>query len=426
MENYDVLVIGAGAAGMIAALEMALTGRKVAVVEAHEKAGGRMKTIYAKEGQPVELGAEFVHGNLPITKELAQKAGATMYEVKGSIWQYKERHLQKQQDFIEDYSVLENKWKNLEKDLSVKKFLEEQLAGNEHEDLRFTIQNYVEGYYAADISKASLFALRKELTEADEEQYRLYGGYHVLVDYLFTECKKKGVRFFFRQPVLQLHWQTGSVEAITTEGSFAARQALVTVSIGVLQKGGITFSPALLSKAEAAKKLGYGQVIKTNFLFEKAFWKEKERTGSKDLSNLSFLFSEEAIPTWWTQHPKDFPLLSGWLGGPKAAAFSTLDDDTLFNKGLHSLGAILDRDMISLNQMLTEKHMYNWSVDPYFEGAYSYEVLDGEKHRNEIIQPVEGTLYFAGEGLHSGPEIGTVEAALQSGRSVAQRLIAGF
>jgi monoamine oxidase len=234
------------------------------------------------------------------------------------------------------------------------------------------------------------------------------------------------VQFFFGNPVLQLHWKSGAVEAITKTDSYFAKKALVTVSIGVLQKGGITFSPALNSQTEAAKKLGFGHVVKANFVFEQAFWKQKEQTENKDLSRLSFLFTEETIPTWWTQHPKQRPLLTGWLGGPKAMVLSTLDKEALFRKALHSLSSVFGIDILHLEQLLSEKHLYNWSADPFFEGAYSYAVIDGEKYMREILQPVDSTLYFAGEGLHNGLEIGTVEAAFQSGRSVAQQLIAGF
>ncbi|RYF82752.1 MAG: FAD-dependent oxidoreductase, partial [Chitinophagaceae bacterium] len=152
MENYDVIVIGAGAAGLIAALELALAGKKVCVLEAKDRCGGRMHTINAENNTAVELGAEFVHGNLPITKELLRKAGGSLYEVKGRIWQKHEGHLQEQGDFIGDYDELEEKFKELEQDISVKDFLENCLSGEKYEALRFTLQNYVEGYYAADIA----------------------------------------------------------------------------------------------------------------------------------------------------------------------------------------------------------------------------------------------------------------------------------
>ncbi len=73
--QYDVLVIGAGAAGMIAALEIVLTGRTVAIIEAKDRTGGRIHTInHPAFEKPVELGAEFVHGDLPITLGVFKKA----------------------------------------------------------------------------------------------------------------------------------------------------------------------------------------------------------------------------------------------------------------------------------------------------------------------------------------------------------------
>ena len=426
MEQYDVLIIGAGAAGMIAALEIALTGRKVCVLEAKDRCGGRINTIYTEAGYPIELGAEFVHGNLPITQELLKKAGARMFEVKGSIWQKKEEKLHVQEDFIEDYSTLEKKFAELPTDISVKEFFETYLRDSQFEELRFTLQNYVEGYYAADINKSSTYALREELTKGDDKQYRIEDGYQVLVDYLEEQCKEKGVQFFFSQPVNQLQWKRNEIEAITLKGRYKAKKVLVTVSIGVLQSEGITFFPSLPEKSEAARQLGFGHVLKINHLFDDAFWKKENVTSRKDLSNLNFLFSEETIPTWWTQHPKKEPLLTGWLGGPKAKIQSTLTPSAVFQKSLHSLSNIFDIDVIHLSQQQAATYFYNWSTDPFFNGAYSYAILNGQQYMRQILEPAENTVYFAGEGLHHGNEIGTVEAALQSGRSVSQQIITAF
>jgi len=426
MEQYDVLVIGAGAAGLIAALEIALTGRKVCVIEAKERCGGRMHTVYNKNNYPIELGAEFVHGKLSITQELTKKANTKLYEVKGSIWQKKDGELQEQEDFIEDFLALEKKFKELTNDISVKEFFDTHLQGEQFEELRFTLQNYVEGYYAADINKASTFALREELTKGDEEQYRIDGGYQVLINYLEEQCRQKGVQFVFSQPVHQLHWKKGQVEAVTDKASYKAKKVLVTVSIGVLKINGITFSPALPDKQQAARQLGFGHVMKMDLLFNEAFWKNREQTEGKHLKDLNFLFSEEAIPTWWTQHPNDEPLLTGWLGGPKAAAISNSSIADLLERSLVSLGSIFNMPVEEVKRKLRQEYFYNWSQDPHFHGAYSYAVLDGEKYMQQILRPVEDTVYFAGEGLHSGNEIGTVEAALQSGRSVAHQVIAAF
>src|SRR5947209_13787933 len=99
--SFDVLVIGAGAAGMLAALEIALASRSVNVIEVKERTGGRMFTVM--EGDlPIELGAEFVHGNLPLTQQLLKKAKANINKVEGNFWQHKDGQLNEQEDFIED------------------------------------------------------------------------------------------------------------------------------------------------------------------------------------------------------------------------------------------------------------------------------------------------------------------------------------
>ena len=108
------------------------------------------------------------------------------------------------------------------------------------------------------------------------------------------------------------------VEVTTEKISFKSKKALITVSVGVLQSEGITFVPSLPGKKSAAKQLGFGHVLKINFLFDDVFWKNDELTEGKRLNDLNFLFSEEEIPTWWTQYPKKNAIITGWLGGPKS------------------------------------------------------------------------------------------------------------
>jgi monoamine oxidase len=427
-ENFfDVIVVGGGSAGLMAAWELAQTGKNTAIVEAKDRIGGRVHTVLDNNFElPVELGAEFVHGDLELTKLILKKAGVKQYEVKGNIWQNENESLDEQNDFIEDYSALNRKFKELREDISVADFIKDYLKGDEFEEARFTLKNYVEGYYAADTQKASTFSLREELTTSDDEQYRIEGSYAKLVDYLFQECKQKNVQFFLSQPVNEIKWKNDEVEVITPKGKFTAQKALITVPVGVLQSGSIRFSPSIPEIISAAKKLGFGPVIKTLLQFDEAFWTNKKFTKGKDLHKLSFIFSKAVIPTWWTYYPKNVAMLTGWSGGPHADEIKDLNDEEILLNALQSLSEIFSIDSTTLQRKLKGWHVANWVNDPFSCGGYSYEVVNGSKIKQIIKQPIENTIYFAGEGLFDGPEIGTVEAALSTGRETAHQIIADF
>lgn len=418
--KYDVVVVGAGAAGIMAAWEMALVGKSVIVLEARDRIGGRIHTLRDKNfHQPVELGAEFIHGNLKMTSLLLEKAGIKRNKVGGDMWKVQDGELTDQSGFIENYKDLENKFSKLTGDVPVSVFFENFLQDEKYEELRFSLKNYVEGYYAADITRASTFALRKELSESDDVQYRAENGYGTLIEWLCDQCRQKGVLIILSEPVNQVTWKDNEVQVETQNKTFTGRKILITVPIGVLQTESIRFSPALQQKMAAARALGFGPVIKTMLQFDEAFWK-------KDLGNLGFLFSEAPIPTWWTQYPKDTAMLTGWSGGPHALELKDLSREEIINKALHSLSTIFKVDKEQLSQKLTGALVANWVNDPYTIGGYSYDVVNGSEAKSILRQPEADTIFFAGEGLFEGPEIGTVEAALQSGRNTAHQIISVF
>src|SRR5687768_1657409 len=132
-DKYDVLIIGAGAAGLMAAWELVQVDKKVAIIEARDRVGGRIHTL-EEEGfsMPIELGAEFVHGKLKVTQWLLEKGGIRQYNVNGEIWRKEAKGLDKEGDFIDDYSLLDKKFKCLKKDIPVADFLDTYLPDPEH------------------------------------------------------------------------------------------------------------------------------------------------------------------------------------------------------------------------------------------------------------------------------------------------------
>ena len=425
--SFDVIIIGAGAAGLIAALELAQTGKKVAVIEAKDRVGGRACTVYDDRFDlPVELGAEFIHGELKLTRMLLKKANADAYKLKGDIWQNEDGTFDDQKDFIENYSALNKKFKQLNQDISIADFTENYLQGPQFDELRFTLKNYVEGYYAGDMKKASTYFLKEELNNSDDIQFRIEGGYAKLIDYLYNHCREKGVAFYLSNPVKNIKWRKDRVEIDSEGNHLAAQKILITVPIGVLQSESIQFSPSIPKQIDAAKNLGFGPVIKTILQFDEAFWKNKTLTQNRDLSKMGFLFSKQIIPTWWTYYPKDAAMLTGWSGGPHAEEIKNLPEEEILQKAVQSLSEIFSIDASEIQQRLRAWYVASWINDPYCRGGYSYEVVDAEKWKGILKQGVDDTIYFAGEGLFSGTEIGTVEAALVSGRETAHQMVASF
>lgn len=413
----DVLVIGAGAAGLMAARSLLQRGKKVIIAEARARMGGRIHTItHPNFEQAVEAGAEFVHGPLPLTQQLLAEAGLRTTPAGGAIWRSSDNGLHPQDNFIEDEESFSKKLHRLKEDMSVADFIDQNLSGAEHKETVQSLRSYVEGYYAGDIHKASALALKEEWEETEEDDQRIIGGYGELMDHLFAQCS--GAQIHFNTTINLIQWQQGSITATATNGELLqAKRVLVTVPVGVLQRNMITFEPAI-PNTKAAKDLGFGAVIKIALHCTHPFWLDDYA-----MKDLAFLFSDESVPTWWTQQPQKSNLLTGWCTGPGADAVKHLSDEALYEKAVQSLAHCFALTTEKVKEKISAWRVFNWASDPCTFGGYSYAVVAGQSIIDAVAQPVADTIYFAGEGLHWGSEIGTVEAALQSGQKVAQHLL---
>ncbi|MGH7088802.1 MAG: FAD-dependent oxidoreductase, partial [Stellaceae bacterium] len=146
--------------------------------------------------------------------------------------------------------------------------------------------------------------------------------------------------------------------------------------------------------------------------------------GGLGLADLSFLVSDATVPTWWTQHPTGYPVLTGWFAGPRADRVPSLTAAELVDMGLASLAEIFDLPGDRLGKDLVASRAVNWGNDPFARGAYSYATPRTRAAQSALKKPGAGSICFAGEALYAGPDMGTVEAALASGLEVAQTILA--
>jgi len=370
----------------------------------------------------VEGGAEFIHGELPLSLQLAKEAGLGLQPVNGHMVRLqKGRGLDDSGDnaFLgRDWGELMEKMEGLEEDMPVDRFMGENFAGERYQGLRESVFRFAEGYDLADIRRVSTRALYNEWArEGEDEEYRLEGGYQGLVDFLVGECSRLGCRFCFSTQVEEVSWRPGSVECIAASGGrYTASGLVVTASLGVLQAGLLRFSPAVDGHMEAASLLGYGSVVKILIEFRTAFWKAAGQT--------LFVISEEEVPTWWTQTEDGDRLLTGWLAGGRMQAFLQLGESQRVDACLRSLARIFSMDIELLRKEVVALQIVDWAKHPYVLGGYSYDTVGAADARTRLSASVEGTIWFAGEALYEGIAPGTIEAALTSGQEVAVKIIA--
>jgi monoamine oxidase len=181
-----IVVIGAGAAGLMAARELARAGKRVTILEARHRCGGRIHPLPAAEfGYPAEGGAEFVHGEAPVTHGLLSEAGVSLLPIQGTQWTVEDGKFSRQDSQDPHEAELHKALQELKDDLTVAEFLRRRFAGPEYGRLRHSIERMVEGYDAADPERASVLALREEWMDGGRNtQARIIGGYGALIDFL--------------------------------------------------------------------------------------------------------------------------------------------------------------------------------------------------------------------------------------------------
>ena len=424
MSHTDILVIGAGAAGLMAARTLLRAGRTVRLLEGRDRTGGRIHTLAdPRFPRPLEAGAEFIHGTLPHTIGLLDGYGLSREPLRGAYWISRDGGMHPSEEFIDGADVLEKALRDLPHDMPLREFLDTYLYAPEHRRLRTDVERFAEGYDAADPARAGTLAFREEWLSSDpQEQFRPAAGYTALTDAMTQECRNLGADVRLRAVAKTVRWKPGHVEVHTADGeAYTAARLLVTVPLGVWQaepedEAFIAYEPALPQKTAAARLMGFGHVYKITLVFDDAFWNHTAQPGLD--GNLGFLFADGHIPTWWTRDTGDVPMLTGWLGGPAAARLSGAGDETLLEYALATLGGIF-RTGAGLPSRLAAYHVSRWGTDPFSLGAYSYAVVGGDDYKAVLARPVENTLYFAGEALADG---GTVEAALDSGLRAAREM----
>ena len=443
--HIDVLVLGAGAAGLAAARDLSHEGLRVTVIEARPRIGGRVLTVHDPRAPvPLELGAEFVHGEAPETLEVAQAAGLAVIELPdtheiasggrltpmGAFWETMERMNRD----------LARRVAQRGRDFPVSEYFESKRLAPKQ---RALMEDFVNGFYAAHSERISAKSLAAEAESSGAEnavegkQFRIGNGGDAVMRWLRDGLnpERTEVRLSTIAEVVRWRRRRVTVECRGGNGvaktSLSARAVVVTLPLAVLKAGALRFDPALLSKERALAGLETGHIFKIVLRFREAFWENdeflKERRGAshagRDGSAINFVHAHGVeLPTWWTSAPVRSPILTGWVGGVAAETLLAEEPLSRLERSLVALSEVLAVPRRELEEQLDAWVSHDWRADPFARGAYSYIAVNGTGAPRALGRPVDGTLFFAGEATN-GDQMGTVAGALASGRRAAREAL---
>ena len=242
----------------------------------------------------------------------------------------------------------------------------------------------VEGYDAADPDRASTFALRDEwMGHGLGRQGRIAGGYGALIKFLVSECRRQGATIHLGSAVTAIDESRGRIAACCHDGAiYEADAAILTVPLP--DPADIALPHAVHEKVAASTDIGFGNVVKILLRFSTKWW---TNCGGRDLADLSFLFTSATVPIWWTQHPAEYPVLTGWFAGPKADTVTRLTVSELVDMGLDSLAEIFNLSPDRMTRDLVTSQAINWGNDPFARGAYSYATPKTREAQSALRKP---------------------------------------
>jgi monoamine oxidase len=433
--SSEVIVIGAGAAGLAAARDLSARGVSVDVIEARDRIGGRIHTLERPTLPPVELGADFLDVPGPSWDALRGTGGVAVRSA-GGMWGVRGGRARR----LDMEAVAERVFAKMGRPPARDRSFDDWLAGLRGLDgrTRTWIRRYVEGFHAAELKKVGIHWLAETAKDSGggggAVRFHAVDGFGRVVEGIRARIRPE-TRLHLSLLARRISWTRRGAD-VTCErarpgGAFVtlrARRVLVTLPLGVLQAaekrgdGGL-FDPPIPAKTRAVEALAMGSVLKVVFRFREPFWEDVlqfPRSASPETEH-KFFFAGDPFPTWWTSSPLQTPMLTAWAGG--GAAIRARAEGHPADVALGALAKILGVRRSRLDRQLEEWHFHDWDADPFARGAYSYVPVGALGAQKALGRPVQGTIFFAGEATAKSGHNATVDGAIETGRRAARQIL---
>lgn len=404
--NPDVVVIGAGSAGIAAARRLLAEGLEVVVIEAADRIGGRAWTDSASLGQPFDRGASWLQGPADLPHlALARAAGLGLTDHSGARDLF---HVGDRRATPAERRQRDRAWAAVTGALA-------GARGDVPAASVLPLDMPFAGSVATWIGPMDFAVDMDQLSTADWASYADHDVNYLVRDGLGTLVARLGAGLPVRlnTPARAVDWSGAGVRVDTDAGTITARACIVTVSTGVLAAGGVRFTPDLPAPhQQAIQDLPMGQLLKIGLMFDGA------RFG---LSPGDFVSHDVALPLpaqacYFLAFPAGHDYVVGFVGGSVGRALERAGDAAAIDFALDRFAAMLGSDV---RRHYRAGLMSGWDGNPLTRGAYSAVRPGRFPARAALAQPLGDRVFFAGEAM------GTPLAALVSGAHLHGDRVAG-
>jgi monoamine oxidase len=405
----DVIVIGAGMAGVAAARELARAGVSVSVVEGGDRIGGRVYTVRDFCAAPVEGGAEFIHGGGARTWPDVRAAGLAVRPWRPA------RHalfdighgahrlpvVLAHPEIWPVFTILRHLGRVVPPDVSARAFIE----GRGYRGRARTMAEMVlTAHLPGSIDEVGVLGLVEDgvLRLENGVNYRLADGYDRLIAFI-----AEGLQIEHGFTVQAVEWTPDAVLVRAADGrERAARAAVCTLPVGVLQSGTVRFMPELPEgKRAALQAMVMGPVLKLLLRFEERFWPKRLATLGCGVGPVTLY--------WPVFHGLDGhpPVLNAYCTGPRARALGQLSEEEASAAVMQDL----HRQFPKAAPKLVAYRRIDWASNALARGGYTFLRPNGTGARAHLAAADTGALFWAGSATAAAPIAATVEAAFVSG-----------
>jgi len=429
MESFDTIVIGAGVAGLTAARLLTRAGRRVVVLEARDRVGGRVCTE-RDGGLVTDLGASWIHGITDSPVAVAAEAfGMQTVEFTVGGYQPDSRPIAyyapdgermtdaAAQRFVDDIHAVDTTLLGVVADSAPDasyRDVTDAAIGRQgwDEDRAQRVREYLEHrseeQYGAWIDDLAAHGLDDDTIEGDEVVFP--DGYDRLPAHL-----AEGLDIRLEHVVSRLLWSADGVIVTTDRGVFAADDTVVTVPVGVFQSDDFVIEPSLPEPvAGALGRLRMNAFEKIFLRFRTKFWDDGV-----------YAIRQQGPESRWWHSWYDLTALHGepalltFAAGPAAVETRDWSEEAVVESVLAELRRLYG-DRVG---QPTHVHITAWQDDPFARGSYAYMTVGSTTaDHDDLATPIGGVVHIAGEATWTD-DPATVTAALCSGHRAAANVL---